>query len=259
LSFRLRHKRTLAPALRAITSLRYSGEIQNTSKDANGVTNLLDRSSFFYARNATKLGFNTEYGNYMGATSFYTFSKNGDFNNGIGINKLEYFYGVPAVDAVDKAAQAHDQGYDKLNAQGSTGLFNDWGTTPVDKQALDTWDGILSKYKVGDRDPVSGQKVTKEELDAANSAKILFGNTVLTKQGRIADFMSDFYPKEAENTTSVFSANSWSYSKYSKAIQHNYQLFLQKYMLKDKDGNWQRNSKMWHQDDKGNWQPNKPK
>ncbi|RAJ05431.1 hypothetical protein LX64_02589 [Chitinophaga skermanii] len=44
-----------------------------------------------------------------------------------------------------------------------------------------------------------------------------------------------------------------------KSIEEAYQNFLQKYMKKDKDGNWVRIEDKWTKDKKGNFTANKPK
>jgi RHS repeat-associated protein len=187
-----------------------------------------------------------EYGNYMGATSLYKIDNKGNFTK-------QYDYSVPPVDAVDNFAQQHDKGYDALGAVGANGLFDDWGTTPIDELALAGWNKFMASYKVGDVDPFNGQKVTASESNAAWKGSNLFSFVVQQKKIAISAWMSDNF-KEAKKgkagTTGVPSQQD---------IDFNYNLFLQTYMEKDKNGNWQRKSDMWTQDDKGNWSPKKPK
>jgi uncharacterized protein RhaS with RHS repeats len=196
----------------------------------------------FVSRNAYADGFGffkSEYGNYQGATGLFKWGSDGKFTK-------EYDYSLPAVDAVDNFAKSHDIGYDKVKAVGETGLFNDWGTTPIDEEALNGWNGFRDKYEVGDIDPFNGQKVTKEERKAAWRGATLFGEVVAKKKSDISLFMQRNYKSEAANHINKGVDGP-------KDVQANYQLFLKKYMTKDKDGKWIRIDSMWHKDTNGNY------
>jgi hypothetical protein len=75
------------------------------------------------------------------------------------------------------------------------------------------------------------------------NGKSTFGMIIRDKKSAIFAFMFKNYTKETTG----------------KGIEGGYQLFLQKYMRKDKDGNWIRNKGMWTRDKKGNWTPNNSK
>ena len=172
------------------------------------------------------------YGNYMGAIPLYEAGDNGEFTK-------NYDYSLPAVDAVDNLAKAHDQGYDRLGAKGAFSLFNDWGTTPYDEAALNGWNDLQENYKTGDADPFNNNIMNKDEFKAAANASSLFSIVVTDKKIAINAFITKYYSKEA-----TFGDNS---------LEKNYQLFLNKYMYKDEDGNWKRNEDMWNKDKKGNF------
>jgi RHS repeat-associated protein len=176
----------------------------------------------------------TEYGNYMGATGLFTVGKDGNFTK-------EYNYDIDAVDAVDNFAKLHDIGYDKLFAIGATGLFDDWGTTPVDEAALNGWIDFRNKYKVGDVDPYNSQKVTKPQREAAWRGLRLFSYVVNDKKMSIAKFMEKNY------------GSNWKPGKGISRIEHYYKKFLETYLTKDDKGNWIRQKGMWNQDSKGNY------
>lgn len=177
----------------------------------------------FVGRNASVIGIPTEYGNYMGATALYKVGTDGQFTK-------TYDYKLPAVDQVDNLALSHDLGYDKLGAVGQDALFNDWGTTPVDIEALNGWQTFLTDYYINHgKDALNGQSVTSEERNAANNASILFSKIASGKQKNISKFIRKNFSSEA-----------------SKDVQSNYNLFLNKYMHKDADGNWKRNEGMWN-------------
>ena len=167
-------------------------------------------------------------------------------------NPHNYTYDLSPVDAVDNLAKSHDIGYDKLSAVGGSGLFDDWGTTPVDEAALNGWNNFLANSKVGSADPYNGQAVTKSERSAAKNASILFDFVVADKKGSISSWMQRNYKGEAANHS-----NKGMYGK--KDMEANYGLFLNKYMQEGTDGNWTRKEDMWSKDKKGNWTPNKPK
>jgi len=197
-------------------------------------------------RNGSTAGFKTEHGNYYGSASLYQLGKDGKFTK-------EYDYSLPAVDAVDNYAKQHDMGYDALRAVGANGLFSDWGTTPLDEEAMNGWNKILDKYKVGDIDPFNGQKITKGALSAAWSGAFSFGKIIDIKKVAISQWMSD-------NVKGALNDPGDERMRPSKKIiDSNYNLFLKKYMHKDDKGTWKRNENMWTKDSKDNWTPNKPK
>jgi hypothetical protein len=128
----------------------------------------------------------TEYGNYMGETSLFKVGANGNFTS-------TYDYSIPPVDAVDNFAYHNDIGYDKLRVVGPKGLFDDWGTTPVDEVALNGWVSFRENYKEGDIDPFNGQKVTYSERHAAWKGAILFAMVVDQKKSAISEFIRTNY------------------------------------------------------------------
>ena len=199
----------------------------------------------FVSRNAGALwgAVMKEYGNYMGATSLYQVDGEGHFTN-------KYHYDLPAADAVDHGAYLHDKGYDALHAKGANSLFGDWGATPVDETALNGWNDFLANSKVGSVDPFNGQKVSQKERDAAWQGAALFKNVVGNKKWEIASFMQQNYKEASQGTNSM---KSRSFSK--NEVQANYQLFLNKFMDKDSDGNWIRKAGMWSEDKDHNFIP----
>ncbi len=176
----------------------------------------------------------TEYGNYMGATGLKKVGSDGSFTK-------VYDYDIDAVDAVDNFAKFHDIGYDKLFAVGATGLFDDLGTTPVDEAALNGWKKFRQKYKVGDIDPYNNQKITSTEMNAAWRGLNLFNYVVNNKKRYISYFMQSNYSDKAK-ASGVEGGN-----------EYNYQLFLNMYLDKDKEGNWIRKKGMWNQNEKGEY------
>jgi RHS repeat-associated protein len=185
-------------------------------------------------RNASALfgTVSTEYGNYMGATSLMKVGADGGFTD-------KYDYTLDAVDFVDQQAKLHDQGYDRVQAVGSDGLFSDWGTTPYDEAARNGWRNFLNNNKEGSKDPFNGQKVTLEERKAAGRGLTLFDGVLATKKENISEFMMQNYSKEAKNRY------SFSGDATDRADQFNYELFLEKYMKKDENGNFIRRDEMW--------------
>jgi hypothetical protein len=207
--------------------------------------NTVGQNAFFLARNASTLGISTEYGNYMGATSFFKMEPEGH-----GFTK-QYDYDLPAVDQVDNLAKNHDMGYDALGAVGATSLFNDWGTTPVDEAALTGWNLFLSKSSKGSADPYNGQPVTGTERSAASRASTLFDEVVINKKSDISYWMQTNYQGEAQNHV-----NKGLFRE--KDTEDNYKLFLNKYMQQDDKGNWTRKTGMWNEDDQHNFTPRTP-
>ena len=183
-----------------------------------------------------------EYGNYMGATGLYKVA-----NDGLGFTK-QYDYSISPVDQVDNLAYAHDKGYDALNAVGQKSLFSDWGTTPVDEAALNGWNKFLNNSKVGSVDPFNRQKVSQLERNAAWQGAQLFDYVVSNKKGEISEWMQQNYKGEAANHS-----NKGMYG--AKDVQNNYNLFLNKYMEKNKEGNWSRKVGMWNEDKEHNFTP----
>ncbi len=150
---------------------------------------LSEKKELFYPRNGTKLGLFGQNGiRTIWAPLLFSVSTNGEFNNGKDNRPKIYNYSVPAVDAVDQAAKMHDQGYDNLRAEGSSGLFSDFGTTPVDEAAVNSWNGFLKSAKVGGKDPFTGQKITSDEIGAAQNAVFLFYGTINSKKIGIFKF-----------------------------------------------------------------------
>ncbi|WP_143709010.1 hypothetical protein [[Flexibacter] sp. ATCC 35208] len=217
--------------------VQYIIKFQSGGKD-------IGQDAYFVARNASSFGVSLEYGNYMGATGL--FKPNFD---GLGSSK-NYDYDLPAVDQVDFLAKQHDDAYDKLNAVGGNSLFNDWGTTPVDEAALNGWNDFREKYKTGSSDPYNGQAVTTGERKAAWRGASLFRNVVADKKVNISYWMLQNYSNEARTT------KNGSFLKPD--TQYNYNLFLEKYMEKDIDGNWRRKTGMWDEDKDHNFTPKVP-
>ena len=186
------------------------------------------------SREAVVLGglFNADYGNYMGPTSLYVYGDGGYYNENF---SKTYDYSLPGVDAVDNLAKLHDIGYDKIDAKGKNSLMNDWGTTPIDIEALAGWEEIILNK---DAHP----DVNKKGRSAAIDASILFSYVATKKQNAISKFMKNNYAKEA-----------------TKDVTKNYELFLSKYMQKDEHNNWRRKDDMWSKDKNGDYIPNKPK
>jgi hypothetical protein len=189
--------------------------------------------------------FDTEYGNYYGATGLFEANKNGSLNK----NKPSYI--ASPIDAVDKGGMIHDQGYDRLNAVGANSLFNDWGTTPIDEIAYNTWTSFLSKYRTGDMDPVTNQSVTSEERGAAWRGSTLFGMIIHDKKTAISEFIRNNRPDVAYKTSSTRLGNG----EYEKMVNYNYGQFLNEYMNKDSQGHYTRKINMWEQDKDKNWIP----
>jgi RHS repeat-associated protein len=201
-------------------------------------------------RNASTLFglLSTEYGNYMGATGLKKVGADGGFTD-------KDDYSIPPVDAVDNYAYQHDKGYDILGSKGENGLFDDWGTTPVDEAALNGWKDFRANFNVGDADPYNEQKVTSSERKAAWKGMTLFSAVISDKKASISKFMRAYYADIAYKK----SPSMMGPKDYAKSVEYNYQLFLKTYMEKDDKGNWQRKKDMWTKDVKGNWIPNKPK
>jgi RHS repeat-associated protein len=193
----------------------------------------------------------TNYGNYMGAATLPNFS----ILTGSKV-KNTFRYDVPAINSVDQLAKIHDQGYDRINAVGAASLFNDWAATPYDEAAFNGWTNFYNEHQItfdlgdGDKyfgsiDPFNGQSVSQDQLDAALRGKTLFSTIIVSKKRDISTFMEKNYKKEAKSTNFTFFSTR-------KKIEYNYQLFLEKYMIKDKDGNYTRREEMWDGDkDKG--------
>ena len=195
--------------------------------------NQLFSETRFVSRDAVVLRglFKEDYGNYMGSTSLYKVGDNGYYNEYF---SKTYDYSLPGVDAVDNLAKLHDIGYDKIDAKGQNSLMNDWGTTPIDIDALNGWQEIIVNKK-------AHPDVNKKGRSAAINAAILFSYVATKKQNEISKFMKENYSKEA-----------------TKDVDKNYKLFLDKYMQKDKDGMWTRKDDMWSKDKDGTYTPNKP-
>ena len=177
---------------------------------------------FFVPRNGELLGgrFHKDYGNYMGPTSLFKYGSGNNLKDG-GRMSSEPDYSIPAVDAVDEAAKMHDKRYDKIGAVGQQSLVNDFGTTPIDIQALKSWEGIIYNN--------THPEVNEKGRIAAIDGAILFSGLATYKQGLISKFMKKNYSKEA-----------------SSDVSKNYDLFLKKYMHKDSEGDWRRNDEMWN-------------
>ena len=209
-----------------------------TGTDLKSNTKFSNKIERFVLRNAeTYLNFQADYGNYFGATSLYKVNRYGGFSK-------EYDYALPAVDQVDYLAMLHDQGYDRVNSVGKSGLFDDFGTTPYDEAALNGWKDLY-RHKVGEIDPYSHQPISSEERSLAYNGILAFSHTIAIKKSNIDYFM-------AENYSETMYMNTES----------RYQYFLSKYMVKDDKGNWLRKNDMWHKEkDKKNneeiWVPNK--
>jgi len=189
----------------------------------------------------------TQYGNYMGSASLVNFNA----YSGKSINNT-YRYDAPAINFVDQKAKVHDQGYDRVGSVGANGLFDDFGTTPYDIAALEGWNNYLKNNPVGSTDPFNGQSVTKDARNAAWRGSTLFATVVAQKKSQISTFMIKNYDSEAMNCNN-------STGEYQKQVDYNYNLFLQKYMTTDEDGNYIRNESMWTKDENDNWTPNTPK
>ena len=203
-------------------------------------------NKYFVSRGGTSdMSYITQYGNYMGSNPLP------NFNAYTGSPIANTFrYDIPAVDYVDQQAKLHDQGYDRVKAVGSSGLFSDWATTPYDEAASSGWKNYLDNYKRETSiDPVNNQPVRKQALDAAWRGYQLFSLVVGNKKSEISNFMLNNYAGEAK-----YSSYSMKYGKMTSSgdREHNYQLFLNKYMEK-KDGNWVRKDDMWNTDSKGNY------
>lgn len=182
----------------------------------------------------------TQYGNYMGSAPLLNF----DAYTGTPLPNT-YRYDVPSVDYVDEQARLHDLGYDRVGAVGASGLMTDFATTPYDEDALNAWRNYLDNYPAGtSKDPVNNEPVRKQARDAAWRGAKLFSGVVANKKEAISHFMMRNYPKEAK------SRYSFSTKEQTAADEDNYQLFLNKYMIKN-GGNWERA--------KGKWKDNKPK
>jgi hypothetical protein len=200
---------------------------------------------FFVARQDKVVGvIKGDYGNYMGATSLY------DVNSSINTKKFDntkiltsiYSYDLPAVDKVDDLARVHDQQYDAVDAKGPGSLFNDWGTTPADIEALNGWQDFLGDYytnKNNGLDPLNNQPITANERQAAIRGTILFSKVVSKKVSSISEFMINNFATEAKQDEKV-----------------NYTLFLNKYMHKTTNGTWERNNGMWSKQKDGTYTPN---
>lgn len=144
----------------------------------------------------------------------------------------------------------HDKGYDALHAKSANSLFGDWCTTPVDETALNGWNDFLANSNVGSVDPLNRQKVNQKERDVAWQGATLFKNVVGNKKWEIASFMQQNYKEASQGTKSM---KSRSFSK--NEVQANCQLFSNKYMNKDNDGNWIREAGMWSEDKDHNFIP----
>lgn len=157
------------------------------------------------------------------------------------IIKNTYRYDIDAIDYVDQQAKLHDEGYDRLNAVGASSLFSDLGTAPYDEAALSAWTNFYDNKNPGDIDPFNNQKVSFEEIGAAWRSKTLFSIVLNNKKLAIASFMSANY-KDAKHGSKFL----WGKRSFSKdEIDSNYQMFLNKYMKKDENGQWIRRDDMW--------------
>ena len=218
--------------------VNYQIKINNLDKKTTTSNN------YFVSRGGnSSLSSFTQYGNYMGADPLPNFNV---FSGAI--VKNTYRYDVEAVDFVDQQAKLHDQGYDRVKSVGASGLFSDWATTPYDEAALNAWSNFYDNGNDGSIDPFNGQIVTIQERRAAWRGKSLFSTVVGNKKSEIAGFMQKNYKEAQQGTKSM---RGMYFSK--KEIASNYQMFLDKYMQKDKDGNWIRNDNMWNKDKDGNY------
>jgi len=194
-------------------------------------------------RVATKFGVvSTDYGNYYGATGLRTVDHNGHFTNTAD-------YSIPPIDMVDRLAYKHDKGYDALKSTGENGLFDDWGTTPIDEMAASGWRSFTKQFSIGDRDPYNKQKIPRSEMIAAYKGYLLFDHIIANKKESISKFMQTFYPGIAENIANASSVQN------ENQIQYNYKLFLERYLHKNENGDWVRKEEMWTKDEHNNYVP----
>jgi|GEM_PF-4686275 RHS repeat-associated protein len=188
-------------------------------------------TSLFYPRQETTLFglVYTDYGNYMGSLILHDLDPS---TGGFSKNKKKEDYRADAVDAVDQYAKLHDWAYDKLGAEGSGGLFSDWATTYIDETAEAGWESVL-KIGIGGIDPFNNQKITYDEVDAANNATLLFSFSIASKKADIIDFMKS-------NKYFISNTDNWNDNDY-------YQSFKNIYLTKDKDGDLIRRDGYWRQ------------
>jgi RHS repeat-associated protein len=195
-----------------------------------------DHIQRFIARNGGALGVRTEYGNYYGETALKVVTSDGSLGR-------TDDYTLSAVDAVDNFAKTHDQGYDAVGADGETGLFSDWGTTPADEAAAMGWRNFLEKYDAGDIDPFSHQQITKEEVQAAFGGEALFSHVIKGKKTEISDFIRVYHPAYAHKDAMTPRNGP---KKVQEIRDYHYQQFLDLYMFKGTDGFYHRKLDMWN-------------
>ena|GEM_PF-3413690 len=198
--------------------------------------------TYFKPRKARKIGvLPVDYGLYYGPTT---------------LNQLHNLsgktdYSTPAIDAVDEGARQHDKAYDAIFAKGESSLMEDWGATPADEKAVESWQKVVD-IGVGGEDPFNKQKITKAEYKAAKRGVLLFKIIVNNKKTAASQFMINNFgnPNHFKQGVGVRMA-----PRPDKAtVQSNYNAFLDKYMQKGEDGVYSRKDGMWNEsvDDNGN-------
>lgn len=107
---------------------------------------------------------NSVYGIYAGDKNPQLPKKGGD------PFKLYDDYSLDPIDEVDAAAKKHDLAYDKIHPKqaGMKGVMND-ATTAANIDAIVAGDNVIKKYATGEKDNITGKKVTFEEFKGANS------------------------------------------------------------------------------------------
>ncbi len=94
-------------------------------------------------------------------------------------------YDYPAINYLDLAAKIHDKAYDAVSAKGVKGAVVDLETLPADKELVKDASMVIAMYKLGIKDPVNNQQVSKETFDAAVKVQKIFSVTVAEKTVRI--------------------------------------------------------------------------
>ncbi len=121
-----------------------------------------------------------DYGIYYGSTNTVQVLPDGTIPiDDEGKLKGESSYFIPPIDAVDYGGYVHDMNYEelKIGEDGQKALFEDWGTTPADFNAIKQWEKV-ENLGVGAIDPYSQQihgkmpeykiqTITQHEYDAA--------------------------------------------------------------------------------------------
>ena len=85
----------------------------------------------------------------------------------------------------DLAGLKHDKGYDDHNAAGSTDAINNTDVINIDRQLIKDAQEVVDLYKSGGIDPLSNEKVSRDEYQGAKRVGKIFTAIVKNKEKMI--------------------------------------------------------------------------